>query len=134
MIGMRFFQGTFETRQRLFISAFSICMILPLMLKSSLKVAYLVTRNYQFYLLILSCTFIPPYGIIQFQSKKHYSNSLLISNIENIRFVVNLCLILMFSRQSFFLKLQTVQKLTTFLFIFYFCSSQFQQRNLGYYS
>ena len=134
MIGMRFFQGTFETRQRLFICAFSICMILPLMLKSSLKVAYLVTRNYQFYLLILSCTFIPLCGIIQFQSKKHYSNSLLISNIENIRSVVNLCLILMFSSQSFFLKLQTVQKLTTFLCTFYFCSSQFQQRNVGYYS
>ena len=30
MLGMRNFQDTFETRKRLFISAFSICMTVPL--------------------------------------------------------------------------------------------------------
>ena len=63
--------------------------------------SYLRPCNYQFYLLILSCMFISFCAIIQFQSKKDYSNSLLINSIENIQFVVNLWLILIFLRNSF---------------------------------
>ena len=39
------------------------------------------------------CTFTSFCAIIQFRiTEKHYSNSLLLSNIENIRFMKNLCL------------------------------------------
>ena len=55
---------------------------------------YMSLYNYQFYLLIPPAhLFISFCAIIQFQIKgKHYSNSLLINNIENIRFVKNLYL------------------------------------------
>ena len=72
--------GVFHTHSR--VSSNLTVTIICFVLRFSLQDAQPRTCNYQF------CE------IIQFQIKKdHYSKSLLISNTENIQFVINLCLL-----------------------------------------